>query len=102
MYIDSGNGQVDISSSEFAMTPSRAYKIFPDGRREPAHNFVMVANAYELLGQIAVTGDKYEVGNGTCGSESGGIPTQNIAPSIFVPQVNIQAIDGVKFKKELL
>jgi len=102
LYIDSGIGEVNIGTSEFAMVPSRAYKIFPDGRREPAHNFVMVANAYELLGQIAVTGNKYEVGNGTCGSNSGWVPTQNVSPSMFIPQVNIQAIDGVKFKKELL
>ena len=102
LYVESGAGQVDVSTSEFMLQPDRAYKIFPDGRREPVHNFVVVANAYELLSQIAITSDKYEVAHGICGAESGGIPTQERAPSAFIPKVNVQAVDSLKLKKKLL
>jgi len=102
LYIDSGDGEVDPRTSEFRLVPNKAYKIFPDGKKEFVHNFIVVGNSYELLSQIMVTGGGYEVSHGTCGSTSGGVPTQNIAPSAFLPSVNIQAVDSLKFKKLLI
>lgn len=102
IYIDSHVGQVDVQTSEFILYPSKAYKIYPNGKREPAHNFMVIANAYELLSQIVATSDNYEITHGVCGSTSGGIPTQEISPSAFLPRVNIQAIDIIKYKKGLL
>lgn len=102
LYIESGAGNVNVQTSEFRMFPSSAYKLYSDGTKEPAHNFMIVGNAYELLNQIAITGDKCEVAHGICGSNSGGIPTQERAPKAFIPAVNIQAIDSVKYRKSLL
>src|SRR3989339_465012 len=102
LYIEAGNGEVDIQTSEFRMFPSKAYKLFPDGKKEPIHNFMIIGNAYELLQQIVVTSNKLATTYGICGSSSGGIQTQEIAPSAFIPTVNIQAIESVKLKKRLI
>lgn len=102
LYIESGAGEVQPETSEFRLSPSKAWKIFPDGKREAVNNFIVVGNAYELLRQIQVTSDTYKTEHGICGSTSGGVPTQEIAPAAFIPRVNIQAIDTMKYKKRLL
>jgi len=91
LYIDTRAGEVDVDTSEFHLYPHKAWKIFPDGRRERITSFYVVANPYELLKQIVVTGDSYKACSGICGAESGGVPTQEIAPAAFIPKVTIQA-----------
>lgn len=102
LYIDARGGKVDLDTSEFHLYPHKAWKIFPDGRRERIESFYVVAHPYELLKQIVVTGDNYKTCTGMCGAESGFVPTQEIAPAAFIPRVTIQAEEPKIETKRLL
>jgi len=102
LYIESGSGRVLMESGEFRLYPQRAWKIFPDGKKEYITNFMVIGNPYEMLKQIAITGTSRKISHGICGSTSGGIRTQEIAPAAFLPRVSIQAIEPVYEKERLL
>ena len=102
LYIDARAGNVNVGTSKFHLYPHRAWKIFPDGRRERIESFYVAGFPYELLKQIVVTGDNYKTCTGMCGAESGWIPTQEIAPAAFIPRVTIQAEEPKIETKRLL
>jgi len=102
LYIDARAGEVDVDTSEFHLYPHKAWKIFPDGRRERITSFYVVAHPYELLKQMVVTGDNYKICTGMCGAESGWVPTQQIAPAAFIPRVTIQSEEPKIQTKRLL
>jgi len=102
LYIDTREGEIDVDSSEFHLYPHKAFKIFPDGRRDCITSFYVAAHPYELLKQIVVTGDNYKTCPGMCGAESGLVPTQGIAPAAFIPRVIIQAEEPKIETKRLL
>jgi len=102
LYIETHQGQVNIQSSEFLLNPTRAWKIYTDGRTEPVINFFVFGKPYELLRQIYITGDTPEICTGVCGASSGWIATQEIAPAAFIPEVTIQAYSRIKGTERLL
>ncbi|MBA3064057.1 TldD/PmbA family protein [Candidatus Woesearchaeota archaeon] len=102
LYIDTDEGEVDVDTSEFHLYPHKAWKIFPDGRRERITNFYVATYPYNLLKQIVVTGNSYKTRRGICDAESGLIPTQEIAPAAFIPRVTIQAEEPKIETKRLL
>ncbi len=102
LYIDARAGEVDVDTSEFHLYPHKAWKIFPDGRRERITSFYVAAHPYELLKQIVVTGNGYKTCTGMCGAESGWVPAQQIAPAAFIPKVTIQAEEPKIETKRLL
>ncbi len=102
IYIESGDGEVLPSTGEFMLKPSKAFKIYPSGKREAITNFYIIGGTFELLNQIQVTSNDYKRQHGTCGAESGGVPTQEITPSTFIPNVTLQAIDERQYTKRLL
>jgi len=65
-------------------------------------NFFIVGHPYQLLQQITLTGKKYGLSTGVCGADSGGVPTQEIAPSVFIPKVTIQSYKSQRFTERLL
>ncbi|MEO0160837.1 MAG: peptidase U62, partial [candidate division WOR-3 bacterium] len=42
------------------------------------------------LSKILLTGNDYEVFNGTCGAESGWVPVSAISPSILVSEIEVE------------
>tara|TARA_Y100000310_G_scaffold342605_1_gene446512 strand:+ start:4531 stop:6108 length:1578 start_codon:yes stop_codon:yes gene_type:complete len=78
--------------SSLTLYPSKSWKIFSDGRTEPITHFKVKGNPLEMLNNITVTGENYQKtdGHSIDYNGSGSIPTQSIAPSVFIPKVNIE------------
>lgn len=102
LYVESSAGSVNVVDGNFCLIPSRAYKIYPNGKMEEVIDFFITGHPYNILQRIKVTGDTYETNAGLCGAESGWIPTQETAPSAFIPKVNIQTQESVRYKPKLL
>ncbi|OIO62490.1 hypothetical protein COY26_05410 [Candidatus Woesearchaeota archaeon CG_4_10_14_0_2_um_filter_33_10] len=102
LYIDARAGEVEVNTSEFHLYPHKAWKIFPNGKRECITSFYVAAHPYELLKQMVVTGDNYKTCTGMCGADSGWVSTQEIAPTAFIPRVTIQAEEPKIETKRLL
>lgn len=103
LYVESHAGQVSPVTSEFTLFPSGAKKIFADGRPdEPILGFYVIGDPYTMLNNIALTGDTYKITNGSCGAQSGFVPTQEKAPSAFIPYATIQAVPQHKSRARLL
>ncbi len=102
LYISSGAGSVDVTTSMFMIEPDAIWKIYTNGTRERIINAVVVGSPYELLQQIQGIGNEYKITLGTCGSTSGGVPVQESAPAIFLPKVTLTAIEEERHTKRLL
>ena len=75
----------------FNVTPLLVYRIFADGRPdEMVRGVDLVGTPLAMFSQIAASGNDFEIFNGTCGAESGGVPSSCLAPSMFVRMVETQ------------
>ena len=75
----------------FNVMPTEVYRIYVDGRPDELVRGVdLVGTPLAMFSQIAAAGDSYNVFTGTCGAESGGIPTTCVSPSVFVKQIETQ------------
>jgi len=75
----------------FNVTPLLVYRIYADGRPdEMVRGVDLVGTPLAIFSQIAACGKDYDIFNGTCGAESGGVPVASISPSIFVKMVETQ------------
>jgi len=101
IYIESKQGEVEFRTSEVQMTPLKAWKIFPDGKKEVITSFIIVGKPYELLNQIALTGKTLETSCSDCEDDSGDLPTQETSPAIFIPQVTVQQVPPKKYAEFL-
>jgi predicted Zn-dependent protease len=102
---DTYKAEVEVNpkkSSEITLHPSKAWKIYPDGKKEVITSFIVVGNPYELLSQISCTGQTREAVCGDCGGDSGDVPSQEISPAIILPKVTIQAVEPTKYARRLL
>ena len=102
LYIESSAGSVDVRDGNFHLTPSRAYKIFPNGKTEEIIDFFITGHPYNILKGITITGNVYKTTTGLCGASSGWVPTEEIAPSAFIKGVNIVSRDSQKYTRKLL
>jgi len=75
----------------FNVTPLLVYRIYADGRPdEMVRGVDLVGTPLAMFSQIAACGKDYDIFNGTCGAESGGVPVASISPSVFVKMVETQ------------
>jgi TldD protein len=102
LYIGSHQGEVDVETGEFHIYPHRAWKIFPDGKKELITNFRVIAHPYEILTQLELSGKRYEDSQGFCGASSGYVRTWNRACAAFVPGVNVQAMPPIRLQPRVL
>ncbi|MFH2003123.1 MAG: metallopeptidase TldD-related protein, partial [Bacteroidota bacterium] len=77
--------------NSFNVMPTEVYRIYVDGRADELVRGVdLVGTPLSMFSQIAEAGNDYEVFNGTCGAESGGVPVSSSTPSIFVKRIEMQ------------
>ena len=77
--------------NSFNVMPTEVYRIYVDGRPDELVRGVdLVGTPLSMFSQIAEAGNDYEVFNGTCGAESGGVPVSSSTPSIFVKRIEMQ------------
>jgi len=75
----------------FNVTPLLVYRIYADGRPdEMVRGVDLVGTPLAIFSQIAACGTNYDVFNGTCGAESGGVPVASVSPSIYVKMIETQ------------
>jgi predicted Zn-dependent protease len=75
----------------FNVTPLLVYRIYADGRPdEIVRGMDLVGTPLAMFSQIAACGSDYDIFNGTCGAESGGVPVASLSPSLYVKMVEAQ------------
>jgi len=75
----------------FNVTPYLVYRIYADGRPdEMVRGVDLVGTPLAIFSQITACGVDYDVFNGTCGAESGGVPVSCVSPTLYVKMVETQ------------
>ncbi|MEW5805916.1 MAG: metallopeptidase TldD-related protein [Acidobacteriota bacterium] len=81
----------------FKVLPLLVYRVYTDGRSDEVVRGVdIVGTPLTSFSKIIMTGDDYNVFNGTCGAESGSVPVSAISPSILVSEIEVEK----KFKEQ--
>ncbi|MFC1853066.1 TldD/PmbA family protein [candidate division CSSED10-310 bacterium] len=81
----------------FNVIPTVVYKVYPDGRPDELVRGVdLVGTPLVMFSNITQAGDEYDVFNGICGAESGGVPVSAVCPALLVTKVEVQK----KFKSQ--
>jgi TldD protein len=91
------SGETNTSSygvQTLRVRPRVVKKVFvEDGREELVRGVELIGTPLSLLENIAAAADDMGVFNGVCGAESGWVPVSAIAPSILLPEVEVQKTD---------
>lgn len=75
----------------FKVIPLLVKRVYVDGRPDEVVRGVDIVGTPLLsLSKIVLTGNDYEIFNGTCGAESGWVPVSAIAPSILVSEIEVE------------
>ncbi|MDR1951649.1 MAG: TldD/PmbA family protein, partial [Bacteroidales bacterium] len=89
--------------NSFNVTPLEVYRVFVDGRPDELVRGVdLVGTPLAMFSQIEAAGDTYGNFAGTCGAESGGIPSGCCSPALFVKQIEMQKKDKAQNRPPLL
>lgn len=79
------------AAQTFKVIPLLVKRVFVDGRPDEVVRGVdIVGTPLASLAKILMTGNDYDIFNGTCGAESGWVPVSAIAPSILVSEIEIE------------
>jgi predicted Zn-dependent protease len=100
------SGETNTSSygvQTLRVRPRVVRKVFvDDGREELVRGVELIGTPLSLLENIAAAADDMGVFNGVCGAESGWVPVSAIAPSILLPEVEVQKLDRNQKRSPIL
>lgn len=75
----------------FNVMPTEVYRVYTDVRPDEIVRGVdLVGTPLVMFSMISDASDQFDVFNGICGAESGGVPVSAVAPSLLVTQVEVQ------------
>lgn len=75
----------------FKVLPLLVYRVYTDGRPDEVVRGVdIVGTPLTSFSKIILTGDDYDIFNGTCGAESGWVPVAAVSPSILVSEIEVE------------
>jgi predicted Zn-dependent protease len=75
----------------FNVLPTEVYRVYTDGRPDELVRGVdWVGTPLVMFSMVSHAGDKFDLFNGVCGAESGGVPVSAVAPALLVSQVEVQ------------
>ncbi|MDH5603710.1 MAG: TldD/PmbA family protein [Cyclobacteriaceae bacterium] len=75
----------------FNVIPFEVFKVFTDGRPdELVTGVTFIGTPLTVFSEIVGASDDYEVFNGICGAESGGVYVSAVAPSLLVNKIETQ------------
>lgn len=78
-------------TQSFKVIPLYVKRIYVDGREDEVVRGVDIVGTPLLsFSKIVLTGDDYDVFNGSCGAESGMVPVSAVSPSIFVSEIEVE------------
>lgn len=78
------------SLQAFNVTPLLVKRVYTDGREEIVRGVNIVGTPLMSFSKIIATGNDYDIFNGTCGAESGGVPVSAISPSILTAEIEVE------------
>lgn len=91
------SGETNTSSygvQTLRVRPRIVHKIYVnDGHEELVRGVELIGTPLALLENIEAASDDMGVFNGVCGAESGWVPVSAIAPSILLPEIEVQKTD---------
>lgn len=94
IFFDIAGGFTSTSrggTQTFKVIPLFVKRVYVDGRPDEVVRGVDIVGTPLLsFAKITLTGDDYDVFNGTCGAESGMVPVSAISPSIFVSEIEVE------------
>ncbi len=77
--------------NSFNVNPLLVYKIYVDGRPdEMVRGVDLIGTPLTTFANITATGDDFEVFNGICGAESGGVPVSAASATLLVNKIEVQ------------
>lgn len=77
--------------NSFNVTPIEVYRVYADGRPDELVRGVdLIGTPLAMFSQIGAIGDTPGNFAGTCGAESGGIPSGCCSPAVFVKRIELQ------------
>lgn len=75
----------------FNVTPVEVYRVYVDGKPDELVRGVdLVGTPLSIFSNIEAAGNTPDIFTGTCGAESGGVPTTTVCPTLFVKQIETQ------------
>lgn len=75
----------------FNVIPTEVYRVYTDGRPDELVRGVdLVGTPLVMFSMISDASDQFDIFNGICGAESGGVPVSAVSPSLLVSQVEVQ------------
>jgi len=87
----------------FSVSVTMGYKVYADGRPdEPVRGLNLIGTPLQTFSRIVLTGDDYEVFNGTCGAESGWVPVSAVAPSLLFSEMETEKVQKSNDKPPVL
>lgn len=87
----------------FSVAVTMGYKVFADGRPdEPVRGLNLIGTPLQTFSRIVLTGDDYEVFNGSCGAESGWVPVSAVAPSVLFSEMETEKVQKSNDKPPVL
>lgn len=87
----------------FNVLPTEVYRVYVDGRPDELVRGVdLVGTPLVMFSKITDAGDQYDIFNGVCGAESGGVPVSASSPPILVTQIEVQKKEKSQERPPLL
>lgn len=99
MLLGTSGGFVVPELSFFHTFPKKIIRLYTDGREERVKGIYLVSTPYQMLDNIVATSDHYDTFQGTCGAESGWIPSTEIAPEAYIKSVEYGIIPRSEYRK---
>ncbi len=92
MFIGSEGGLTVPKEAHFNTFPSKIFRVHRNGKMEQVRGIYVVGTPYTIMTNIIQTSDRYDQFRGICGSDSGWIPSVELAPDALIKSVEINRI----------
>lgn len=102
IYASGIAGEVSLENGSFQLEPDKIIAIYPDGRTQRMVGGIINGNPFTALESIFACSNQYKPSYGMCGSLSGWVPTQEIAPSAFIPSIEVSSYKAQKATDKLI
>jgi len=87
------SGGLTLPEESFYQTfPANVFRLYVNGKMERTRGIYVVGTPYQALSNIVKTSDRIGIFQGSCGSESGWVPSTETAPDALIRSLEINRI----------
>jgi predicted Zn-dependent protease len=87
-------GWTSPEDAVFTTYPAKVFRLYPNGKQERVRSVSVVGTPHAALNNIVMTSDEFGVFSGSCGSESGWVPSAEKAPHALVRALEINSVQN--------